>query len=273
MTEHAAGSDWEELEPVRAGGAVVEQAVDAITRAIGAAGAQPGQRLPNERDLARRLRVSRTTLRQALHQLERDGLVTRRPGRSGGTYVNGPKLDRDLRLTGGLPEVLRSQGHRAGARVLRTAIVPADGKAADALGLLPGAPIYEITRVRLADGEPISLERSRFPCERFPGLLECPLGDSLYEVLRERYGSGPARAVERIEAVLATSEEAAALDVPPGAPLLWMERIAYDAEGRAIEMGSDLFRGDRARVVTWTSAGEGAAGAGHNRLSEAGDRR
>jgi GntR family transcriptional regulator len=145
--------------------------------------------------------------------------------------------------------------------VLQTAIVPADGKLADGLGLMPGDPVYEITRVRLADGEPISLERSRFPCARFPGLLECPLGDSLYRVLRERYESGPARAVERVEAVLAAPEEAAALDVLPGAPLLWVERIAYDDRGGAIEMGSDLFRGDRTRVVTWTDARDGAEGA------------
>jgi GntR family transcriptional regulator len=254
-------------------GPVVEQAVELIIKAIGGSGALPGERLPNERELARLMSVSRTTLRQALHQLERAGLITRRPGRHGGTFVNVEKVDRDLRLTGGLPEVLRHHGHRAGARVLRTAIVAADGRAADALGLLPGDAIYEITRVRLSDGEPISLERSRFPCERFPGLLECPLGDSLYQVLRERYDSGPSKAVERLEAVLATREEAEALGVYAGAPLLSVERVAYDAVGHAIEMGSDLFRSDRTRLVSWTTSGEGADEARFGIEDRPGDRR
>jgi GntR family transcriptional regulator len=267
----AGGGFVAELMPVDPeAGPVLAQAADAVVRAIGASGAAPGQRLPTERQLAHLLRVSRTTLRQALGQLERDGLIARRPGRNGGTFVNVPKLDRDLRLTGGLPEVLRSQGHSAGARVLRTLIAPADAKDADALGILPGNPVYEITRVRLADGEPISLERSRFPCELFPGLLECPLGDSLYEVLRERYDAAPARAVERVEAVLASSQEAEALDVFTGAPLLWVERIAYDADGRAVEVGTDLFRGDRTRVVTWTHRDADDAAAFEQRLKTGG---
>jgi GntR family transcriptional regulator len=253
---HGTGAAIEEfIEPVSGdAGSVVHEAVEAITRAIGRAGAGPGARLPSERELARQLGVSRTTLRQALHQLERDGLLTRRQGRRGGTFVNQPKLDRDLRLAGGLPEVLRYHGHRAGARVLKAAIVAADGKLADGLGLAPGDAVFEIARVRLSDGEPISLERSRFPCAAFPGLLECPLGGSLYEVLRQRYDAGPVRAVERVEAVLASRDEAETLSVPAGAPLLWVERVAYDASGRAVEMGDDLFRGDRTRVVSWTSA-------------------
>jgi GntR family transcriptional regulator len=226
--------------------------VSALTRAIGLSSAGPGDKLPPERDLAELLGISRTTLRVALQELERNGVVTRRPGRAGGTFVGERKLDRDLSLHGGLPQTLRSHGFQAGARVLRAAIVAADGKQADALGLLPGDPIYEVVRVRLSDGQPISLECSRFPAERFPGLLEGPLGDSLYQFLHEHFGAGPARAVERLEAVLASAEEARALDVYPGAPLLAVERVAYDAEGHAVEVATDLFRGDRTRVVVWT---------------------
>jgi GntR family transcriptional regulator len=255
------------LKPVELrGGSAVEQTATALTRAIGQAAARPGDRLPSERELATLLNVSRTTLRQALQQLERTGLITRRPGRAGGTFVGEPKVERDLRLYGGLPETLRRHGHEAGARVLLAAIIPADGKTADALGLVPGAPVYEIVRVRLSDGEPISLERSRFPAERFPGLLEYPLGQSLYQLLHESFGAGPARAVERLEAVLASPEEADALDLYAGAPLLAVERIAYDADGHAIEMATDLFRGDRTRVVVWTDGGrDRESGAQHDR--------
>jgi GntR family transcriptional regulator len=241
------------LTPISAtDGSAVEATMAALTRAIGQASARPGDRLPSERDLAALLGIGRTTLRRALQRLERAGLVARRPGRSGGTFVAEPKVDRDLRLYGGLPETLRSHGHQADTRVLLAAIVSASGETADALGVAPGDPVYEVARVRFSDGQPISLERSRFSVERFPGLLECPLGGSLYQLLHERYHAGPARAVERLEAVLATAEEAAALGLYAGAPLIAVDRVAYDADGRAVETSTDLYRGDRTRIVVWT---------------------
>jgi GntR family transcriptional regulator len=249
-------------------GSVVHQSVQAITRAIGRSGAGPGERLPSERELAGLLDVSRTTLRLALGELERHGVVSRRPGRAGGTFVGEPKFDRNLSLYGGMPEMLANHGAVAGTRVLSAALAAAEPRVADALGLIPGAAIYEIVRVRLSDGEPISLECSRFPADRFPGLLEAPLHESLYRYLHERFAAGPARAVERLEAVLATAEEARLLNVYPGAPLLAVDRVAFDAEGRAIEAALDLFRGDRTRAVVWSDGDR----EDHAALPEAGRR-
>lgn len=227
-----------------------------VADAIREGGYQPGDRLPPEREFAERLDVSRSTLRLALHDLERAGIVVRRPGRGGGTFVATPKVERDLGSFAGLGEYIRRQGLAAGARVINVALTGAEPAVAEALRLSPGDPVVAITRVRLADGEPIALERSRFPADRFPGLAEQALGGSLYELLTEKYGEKPGRAVERIEPVAATAEAAALLDVPPGTPLLAVERVAYDQTGVPIEHADDLFRGDRTRVVVWTSPGE-----------------
>jgi GntR family transcriptional regulator len=209
----------------------------------------PGERLGAERELAERLGVSRSTIRAALGDLERSGVVRRARGRAGGIFVAERKVERDLSSLSGLPAYLRRQGFQADARVLSTAIVEADADVAGALMLAHGGLVLEVVRVRLADGEPISLERAAFPAERFPDLLDRSLSGSLYELLASEYGLVPGEAEERIEVVAAGAPEARLLDIRRGAPLLTIARTAWDADGRPFERSHDLFRGDRARIV------------------------
>lgn len=183
------------------------------------------------------------TVRQALQTLESRGLLRRAIGRSGGSFVARPKLERDLGTFAGLSEQLRRQGVAAGARVV-------SARAA--------AGSIEIVRVRLADGEPFALERSSFPAERFGGLLGLDLTGSLYDLLDAHFGAGPVRAVERVEPVLAGAAEAELLAVPAGSPLLLVDRVAYDGAGLVVETARDVFRGDRTRIVAWTSELAGA---------------
>jgi GntR family transcriptional regulator len=124
---------------------------------------------------------------------------------------------------------------------------------ARALELEPAADVYEIERVRLADEQPVALERTFFPQVAFPGLIDHPLEGSLYDLMRQHYGDVPRRAVERLEPTLATSEQAAALEVAEGAPLMLVERVAYSGGGVPLEFSHELFRGDRTRVVVHIS--------------------
>jgi len=218
-----------------------------------------GERLGAERDLAVSLGVSRSTLRQALSALEREGLLRRVPGRGGGTFVASTKVSRDLSRIVGVPELLRDQGFLAGSRVLSAAVVAADVLTARTLGIDRGAFVHDVVRIRLADGAPISLEHARFPAARFPDLLEQRLGGSIYELLAKRYGVEPADANERIEVIEATAEEAAVLGIEPGAPLLSITRTTRDAEGTAIEFSHDLFRADRTVITVRTRGKVGTA--------------
>src|SRR5436189_5609560 len=143
---------------------------------------RPGQRLGAERALAAGFGVSRATLRQALAVLEEGGVVRRVPGRGGGTFVAKVKVERDLSRIVGVPALLRSQGVVAGTRVLSARLAEADDITAQALRARPGELIVDLVRIRLADGSPLSLEHARFPARRFPGLLEMPLGGSVYEL-------------------------------------------------------------------------------------------
>ena len=232
---------------------------DRLLDGVAAGRPGPGERLGAERELAERLGVSRSTIRAALADLERSGVVRRSRGRGGGIFVAERKIERDLTSLAGLPAYLRRQGFQSDARVLSTATVEADGETAAALGLSEPALVLEVVRVRLADGDPISLERALFPADRFPDLLDRSLGGSLYELLTTHYGLVPGEAEERIEVVAAGTAEARLLGLRRGAPLLAVARTAWDADGRAFERSHDLFRADRARIVVRARAAPAAA--------------
>jgi GntR family transcriptional regulator len=215
---------------------------------------RPGERLGAERDLALELGVSRSTVRQALGALEEAGVVRRVPGRGGGTFVRQQKVERDLSQVVGVPALLRRQGMTAGSRIVSTGMVAADDETRVALDLGPGAYVVDVVRIRLADGTPISLEHVRLPAEMFPGLLDLPLGGSLYELLQERFALAPGEALEHIEVVPAGEDEASILDLTPGEPLLSITRTTEDAEGRPFEFSHDLFRADRTTITVRTPA-------------------
>jgi GntR family transcriptional regulator len=229
------------------------QIEERLAEAIAAGTLRSGERLPPEREMAKGLGVSRMTLRQALASLARRGLVVRIRGRHGGTFVAQPKIERDMTALAGLTEQLRRQGRQAGARLLSARTGGAGKRTAAALQLEIGGQVWEVVRLRLSDGEPLAIERSLFPASRFPDLLQCPLEGSLYQLLEERYGKPPRRAVERLEPLVADPREAEILQIKPGAPLLLVERTAFDGDGVPVEYARDLFRGDRTRVLVETS--------------------
>ncbi len=158
-------------EIVRGAGTTVHgQIEDWLADAIAAGRLAPGDRMPTEQDLAAWFGVSRMTLRHALGTLARRGLVTRAVGRRGGTFVAAAKLEQDLTTLAGFSEQLRRRGMVAGARVLSATERPAGPAAAAALKLGERDRVYEVRRIRLADGNPVVLEHSLFPAAAFPGM-------------------------------------------------------------------------------------------------------
>jgi GntR family transcriptional regulator len=215
-----------------------------------------GDRLPGERDLAKALRVSRMTLRQALDGLARRGVLVRLPGRAGGAFVAEPRIDCDLTGLAGFTEQMRRADRTAGARVLQAHTVPADEDVAAALDLATGDAVHEVARVRSADGTALALERSWFPAAHVPDLLARPLTGSLYALLAAGYGLAPHTAVEYLEPVTAGAAEADALEVPAGAALMQVERVARTVAGVPVEFARDRYRADRVRLMIRTGVDE-----------------
>jgi GntR family transcriptional regulator len=233
---------------------LVEDARHRLLDLISSGALRPGDRLGTERELAAQLSVSRSTLRQVLAVLADSGIIRRVPGRSGGTFVAHTKVDRDLSVIVGLPEYLRRQGFVAGTQVLSATMSGADDVTANHLAVPAGSLVIDIVRIRLADGVPISLERVQLPAEVFPGLLELPLGGSIYDLLDGHYGITPDEVVEHLEVVEASSDEAALLGVTVRAPLLAITRTSSTSAGVPFEFSHDLFRADRTCVTFRTRA-------------------
>ena len=207
----------------------------------------PGMAIPTERVLSTRFAVSRTTVRQALHELVVEGQLQRFQGR--GTFVAPPKLTQTLQLTSYTQDIAAS-GRRPTSRLLDAAVVPAPSDVATRLELRVDAPVQRLERLRLADDEPMAIEAVYLDAERFAGVGDAMLhSSSLYALLREQYATVLVRAEETIETVLASPSEAGMLDTGTGLPLLLLTRTSWDEQDRPVEYVRSLYRGDRYRFV------------------------
>jgi len=208
----------------------------------------PGSPVPPERELARQYGTSRTTVRQALSELVIEGRLLRIQGR--GTFVAKPKVAQVLELAS-YTEGMRAHGLHPRTSILEIGYVMADEHMAGLLGIRTGGRALRVHRLRLADGEPMSIDTSHLPARRFPGLRrQLDLHRSLYETLAAHYGVQLAEAEETIETVLAGPQDARLLGVDVGLPLLLLSRHAFDTGGHPVEWAQSWYRGDRYKFVT-----------------------
>ncbi|WP_243229456.1 GntR family transcriptional regulator [Microbacterium sp. CIAB417] len=209
-------------------------------------GLQPGDPLPGEHRLCERYGISRTVVRQALAQLEHEGLVERVKGK--GTFVSRPRTSESLvhTLVGLFDDVARRGGH-VHSDVLRHEREEADDEVAAALDVPAGSPVVVLERLRHVDGEPWSLSTTWMPEAVGAVTLGVDLSEaSLYRLLDE-HGIHATHGVRSAEATVATHEQALHLGVSAGSALLRLRSISRDADDRPIEYFIAHHRGDRSR--------------------------
>lgn len=211
----------------------------AVRRLVERGAFQPGDALPAERNLSAITGFSRVTVRRAIEELLREGILSRRHG--SGTYV-ARRIEQPLSVLAGFTEEMKSRGARPGSVWLARSLArptPAEGLA---LGVRPDEQVVRFSRVRTADDEPLAIEHAAVPA----ALLPSPdlVTTSLYQALAER-GHRPASGIQRLHAALASAEEARHLLVPVGAAILRIERRSFLENGRPAEFTLSAYRGDR----------------------------
>ncbi len=211
----------------------------------------PGDRVPGDFELCERYGVSRTVVRQALTELEFDGVIERIKGK--GTYYAAPKVGENLAqsLTG-LYEDMAARGKELVSEVRRLEVVPADARLAAELEIGPYQPVILLERLRKVDGQPWALCITHVPYATAPGLLTADFThSSLYAILEEQYGVRLSHGHRSIEASVASKSVAESLGIPTGAPVLVLRSVSRDEGGRPVESFVAFHRGDRSRFEVY----------------------
>ena len=206
-----------------------------------------GERIPSEVQLCERWGISRITTRQALAELERDGLLERVPGK--GTFVRRPQgqVTRLTRLSG-FGEDMVALGLEPGYETLKASREPVPEEILGRLQIT-GAKAYVIERTLLADGEPIGIHTSYLPLWLLGQATEGSLSrealtrGSLYRAI-ESTGVKLQRADEIVEPAIAGEEEARRLGVKEGELVLKVRRTVYDSGERPVEYVILTYRAD-----------------------------
>jgi GntR family transcriptional regulator len=206
-----------------------------------------GSLLPSEAELCARYSVSRTVVRQALGELENEGLVLKVKGK--GTFTTGRKVDTSfIQDTLGFHESMSKAGHLVQSRILKLLTEPATLDLARLLEVREGEPIIRLDRVRSIDGRAVQVARAVMPAKIFPGLVDMDLAErSLYQVMRERYGVRPARGHRGIEAIALSKEDAEHLGVARGSLGLRVHSITRTSDDVVFEHYIANYRGDSFR--------------------------
>lgn len=202
---------------------------------------KPLDALPGERDIAEAFSVSRVTVRKALAGLVEVGLLKQRQG--SGTFVaaHPQKVEQALSRLTSFSEDMRLRGFAPTVRWLGREVSLASPREAMRLSLSPTETVCRLKRLRMADSTPMAIELATVSTRYLPdpSMVE----DSLYAVLEQR-GVRPVRALQRLSAANLAPEEAALLDVAPGAAALAIDRLSFLESGIPIEFTQSWYRGD-----------------------------
>ena len=211
-------------------------------------GAAPGSPAPSERELVHRFGVARMTVRQAMDALVVEGLLERIPGR--GTFVARPRRV-PSRVTS-YSEDMSRRSLLAESQTLLARREQAGPGVARALSISEGDSVIHWRRLRRADAAPMCIEDAYLNEVLLPGFLQAGMPTSLYAALDAR-GLRPTWAEDSITADSASGDEAALLEIPPGAPVLRHSRRALSGD-KVVEVSRSVYRSDR--FTLWVQLGQ-----------------
>jgi len=229
--------------PLRAGDPLplYHQLKRLLQRSIESGRLLPNQPVEPEWRLSEKYQISRTTVRQALRELEGEGLIYRIQGK--GTFVSGAKISQRFVTMTSFTEECIAKGLKPGARVLEARLIPATREMTEALDLAKRDKVIKLSRLRFADGKIVGLNYSFVPHGRFPDLLGEDFREkSLYRIIEEKYGVKITKVKRVMESVQADGALAKILRVRAGDPLLKIDGVAYLQDGRPVDSFLEYYR-------------------------------
>lgn len=211
---------------------------------------QPGDQLPIEDELCKMYTVSRTTIRQALQQLELEGRINKIQGK--GTFISTTQSEivhHMLAPIVNFTELMEELGRRSETRILESSVVPAIPPFQLQLDIPEQSPVTKLVRLRLADDQPVAHETIYLPWSLAPGLSNEKEIGSLFKLLKEKYGHQIERSVDTLKPVIADEAIAKLLNIESGSPSFHIRTVSYLQDNTPIEYSESVFRTDMSHFV------------------------
>lgn len=204
------------------------------------------QRLPSERELSERFHTTRVTIRQALSQLEAEGLIFRSNRR--GWYITPERLRYDPSRDVGFNRYVTEQGFKPRTETLFKQLTEVSPWLSEASGLEVGAPVYHVFRRRYVDERGLLVEHNYINPAHCPGLLGESTDLSIWQMLRDKYDLRPEHRDIEIYPLALKGLEADSLSVNPGAAGLYIQRLSFDQRGEFLELDREYWLHDALKI-------------------------
>lgn len=207
---------------------------------------QPGQQLALEKEMCEQYKVSRITIKRAVDELVKQGLVVKRRG--SGTFVKSMESSdvKELSMANQFTGFAAAyRGHDIKSKILVFDIVHPKADVAEKLQVSTEGFVYDIVRVRYADGDPIVIEHTQMPIQLIPGIKRRVLEASIYSYIENELKLKIQSAHREVRAVMPTEDEKKYLRIEGLLPLLEVKQVAFLDDGRPFEFSISRHRGDR----------------------------
>ncbi|MDD3173423.1 MAG: GntR family transcriptional regulator [Herbinix sp.] len=204
-----------------------------------------GQKIPTEVELSEQYNVSRITVRRAIEELVKDGVLVKKQGK--GTFVQENKITRKIEHTVSFSEACLANGMKPTSIISKRKIFDPDAKLKDEMGSFNGQKVLYIQRIRYADRIPVMCENNYYPYEKYAFLMEETLDTSLYEVLTNNDIQIGSPRDSYIDVLRATNEMSKLLEISIGEPLFYLHTKMYDTNNELIHLGKQYIVGSRYR--------------------------
>ena len=201
------------------------------------------EQLFSEREICELYNVSRTTVRQTMDELEKEGYIYKIHGK--GTFVSPKRMNQDLISFYSFTEEMKKLGKSPSSEIIGFEIIQGDEKINSILNIAKEDLLYKISRIRKADGLPMMYEITYLPFSKFSGISREDLESKpMYDILKSNFNVRITSAEEYFRPILTNKLESIYLAIKQGSPSLKIERFTYE-DNEIIEYTVSVARGDK----------------------------